>query len=87
VDKLREVAPLLKKYLYSREFLVVFEDAREAIPLPLISSANETGVNVSPSTSTLSIEYSKTPLLAAFGIILAITIAIFIVRAAIATRK
>jgi hypothetical protein len=87
VDKLREVAPLLKKYLYSREFLVVFEDVKEAIPLPLISSANETGVNASPSTSTPSIEHNKTPLLEAFGIILAITIAIFIVRAAIATRK
>ena len=87
VDKLREVVPLLKKYLYSREFLVVFEDRREAIPLPLISSANETGINASPSISTPSIEHNKTPLLEAFGIILVIIVTIFIVGAAITIRN
>jgi hypothetical protein len=87
VDKLREVTPLLKKYLYSREFLVVFEDVKEAIPLPLVSSADETGVNVSPSTSTLSIEHNKTPLLEAFGIIPVIIVTISIVGAAITIRK
>ena len=71
----------------SREFLVVFEDAREAIPLPLISSANETGVNASPSTSTPSIEHNKIPLLEAFGIILVIIVTIFIVGAAITIRN
>ncbi len=87
VDKLREVTPLLEKYLHSREFLVVFEDVKEVIPLPLISSADETGVNVRPNSSTPSIEHDKASLLEAPRAILVIIIMISTVGATIIIKK